>query len=162
MFFSIAKCSDAPSAEAERINRLSDNAGDKHLAHVSCPSHRCRITGRSVTAAPLTVAFAAAATAATATFAVCAAGPEYSCTSLGSPQQPLNIHLLCFCLKALSSLSIVLVVNIWIYWIGHVVVNVCSMVWTASSTYFAKYQILQCIITINFKFSNTQRVEVSF
>lgn len=78
---------------------MSDNAGDKHLAHVSCPSHRCRITGRN--AAPLTAAFAAAATAAIVIFVVCAAGPEYSCTSLGSPQQPLNIHLLCFCLKAL-------------------------------------------------------------
>jgi len=46
----------------ERINRVRDDAGDEHLAHVSCLSHRCRITtDTSVTAAPVAVAFAAVA-----------------------------------------------------------------------------------------------------
>lgn len=87
------------SIEGERINRVRDDAGDEHLAHVSCPSHRCRIpTDRSVTL--LAVAFAVIAVL-TWVDVASAAGSEDSWTSLGFLQQPLNIHLfsLLFLLK---------------------------------------------------------------
>ena len=127
MFFFPLQCSDAPSTEAERIKRFSDNAGDKHLAHIFCLSNRCHITARSITAAPLTATFAA--TDASLVFAVFVAGSEYFCTSLESTQQPLNIHLLCFCLKAVKHFQFYL---LWISEFtefGRAVVNVFLVVW---------------------------------
>ena len=41
------------------VNRVTDDAGDGHLAHVSCLSHRCRIT-TDRSAAQAAAAFAAA------------------------------------------------------------------------------------------------------
>ena len=42
------------------VNRVTDDAGDEHLAHVSCLSHRCRIT-TDRSAAQVAVAFAVVA-----------------------------------------------------------------------------------------------------
>lgn len=59
------------------MNRVSDNAGDEHVVHVFCLSHRCRITAD--TNVPLSANFAAAA--APPVSVDCAADSEDSCNN---------------------------------------------------------------------------------